>query len=459
MKKVFLWSLLSVLISSSAFATTYYVSTTGNNSNPGSEGSPWLTLQKCADSLSPGDTCIVEDGTYNEDVDWDARSGTEGNPVTMRARNKWGAVNVGSIVVDPCDYVVIDGMKNLLKAGGIRGIIIRGSYGWIKDCYVGRAEGVTLGTNPTAMGLSGGTSEGGGSTGSIASGNYITDVCFGFYIDGSNKIFENNEIYKPSLSGTCGDVDYMRFFGSGHIIRNNYMHGVDMDAVGAAHVDCFQTFDNGDFIISNITIEGNYCDTAAEGIMASAATLGTSSGMTIRNNVFRNCGAWCACLEGIPDIHILYNTCDTTGGLHGMWCRWDGASCEFKGNIFYGTGTQYGVYLTDGSVYIDPGAGGKGSYNLVYKPGTTLSGFTDDVQNQNPNFYDRENGNYLIQPDSPAKDAGISIAGWTSPTDRVGTARPSGDGWDIGAYEWVAGASPPSYRWRNGGIVGNGMMQ
>lgn len=48
-----------------AHATTYYVSTAGNNSNDGlSESSPWLTVKKAVDTMVAGDTTYVRGGTY-----------------------------------------------------------------------------------------------------------------------------------------------------------------------------------------------------------------------------------------------------------------------------------------------------------------------------------------------------------------------------------------------------------
>ena len=40
-------------------AATWYVASTGNDSNPASSGSPFLTLQKAFDSLSSGDTVVI----------------------------------------------------------------------------------------------------------------------------------------------------------------------------------------------------------------------------------------------------------------------------------------------------------------------------------------------------------------------------------------------------------------
>lgn len=48
-----------------AFATTWYVSPTGNDSNSGvTENAPLLTIQKAIDKSSPNDTILVEEGEY-----------------------------------------------------------------------------------------------------------------------------------------------------------------------------------------------------------------------------------------------------------------------------------------------------------------------------------------------------------------------------------------------------------
>src|SRR5258708_27401632 len=47
----------------------FYVATTGNDSNNGSAGSPWLTIQNADTSSRTGGDCInVAPGTYNASV-------------------------------------------------------------------------------------------------------------------------------------------------------------------------------------------------------------------------------------------------------------------------------------------------------------------------------------------------------------------------------------------------------
>lgn len=65
-------------------------------------------------------------------------------------------------------------------------------------------------------------------------------------------------------------------------------------------------------------------------------------------------------------------------------------------------------------------------------------------------------GNYALQATSPAKDAGVTIASFS--TDILGTSRPQGSAWDIGAYEYNAqegggtNATPAHHTFGNGRV-------
>jgi pectate disaccharide-lyase len=64
--------------------TTYYVSRTGSNANPGTRERPWLTIQKALDELAPGERAYVRRGTYQEDLRM-ARAGRPDAPITVSA--------------------------------------------------------------------------------------------------------------------------------------------------------------------------------------------------------------------------------------------------------------------------------------------------------------------------------------------------------------------------------------
>jgi len=100
---------LFLLASVSGFAQdrpTYYVSTTGSDSNPGTRGKPWLTIQHAAITATAGATVYVFGGVYNESVNF-PNSGTEWAPITFESY--------------PGQTAIIDGTG--LIPSGIQGLI------------------------------------------------------------------------------------------------------------------------------------------------------------------------------------------------------------------------------------------------------------------------------------------------------------------------------------------------
>ena len=67
-----------------AAGASYYVATTGSDTNPGTLAQPWRTIQRGADLAKPGDTIVIRGGTYFEQV-LVTRGGTTGAPVTFQA--------------------------------------------------------------------------------------------------------------------------------------------------------------------------------------------------------------------------------------------------------------------------------------------------------------------------------------------------------------------------------------
>jgi hypothetical protein len=58
------------------------------------------------------------------------------------------------------------------------------------------------------------------------------------------------------------DVDGMRVWGTGHIIRNNYIHDLNVNkGEGEPHADCIQNYQHSSrtTVSYNVTVENNYC--------------------------------------------------------------------------------------------------------------------------------------------------------------------------------------------------------
>src|SRR5687767_8818719 len=90
----------------------FHVATDGNDANVGTDEAPWLTLQKAANTVSAGDTVIVEPGNYRGFNL--TRSGTTAAPITFSARegvliNQRNSRTPDGINLEGANYVIIEG--------------------------------------------------------------------------------------------------------------------------------------------------------------------------------------------------------------------------------------------------------------------------------------------------------------------------------------------------------------
>ncbi len=81
-----------------ASGSTYYVATTGNDTNPGTFERPWQRIGKAASTMVAGDSALVRGGVYHESVN-PAQSGTESDPITYVAYDTESVIVDGSEVV------------------------------------------------------------------------------------------------------------------------------------------------------------------------------------------------------------------------------------------------------------------------------------------------------------------------------------------------------------------------
>ena len=420
----------------------YYVAPSGNDSDAGTQSQPWRTIQKAANAMVAGDSTTVLSGNYNERVQVTI-SGTVGAPITYQAE---GTVTMKGFSVR-ADYITIKGFEisntdgNLSTKDGV-GIFVEGSNCLIEGNYIHYASwggiliwaeyGNEITTNHCI----------------VRNNRLYRNALFGVEVFGRDNLIEGNEIWgtiqhHPNWSSPppSPDADGIHFFGAGHTIRKNYIHDIsyrDPENVDP-HIDCFQTWDDPGYVSAghDIILEQNYCknleakDAYAFG---KAFMLNGASNLVIKNNVLQTYAGIVAAHGG--NLTIVNNTITSDLSLYSRYGQLgvdltQTSNVIVKNNIFYDFPT-YGIYIGDGPSQQGLDFG----YNLFYRSDGRVpssSPYPHDLMDVNPMFVNPTSGDFHLQPNSPAVDAGNTLAVVTD--DFSGNARPQGTRYDIGAYE------------------------
>lgn len=464
---------LLVILPSSVSAASYYVSTSGNDSNSGTQTQPWKTIQKAANSVVSGDVVTVGAGSYNENVTV-SKSGSTGSLIVFQAASSpsilgssptntacLGATNsciLGTVIING-SYVVFKNIEvagSPVKPGVVAGITVAGSYNEISGNFIHNSykEGIKINSGTNSNNIL---------------GNYISyGVVSGIYFDGSNHLVEGNTITRSVTRGPDGllpststDPDGIRFFGSGTVVRGNTIKDIYLDEspqTDNPHSDCFQTWGNA----QNITFERNYCELENTTtyinpmvkfmMVERLSNYGAVSGLKIINNIFvskNNVTSWspiqlggetCSTTYPVSDITIANNNFVHTGNYLGsfailMRCT---NNAVIKNNALYNyAGGTYryiyqdqnnntGVDISNNSIYNSNGTAPSGG---AY-PGDNIA----ETWLKDPKFTNAEGLDFHLQGTSPLINKGVTISGVSN--DYEGTSRPQGSAFDIGAFEY-----------------------
>jgi hypothetical protein len=116
-------------------AATYYVATTGNNSNPGTSSSPWRTVAYAVSKMVAGDTTYVRGGTYTESGIQFTRSGTQSAPIKLlNAPGQFPIINCRSKSSDKANSVLFQrsNYQNPIGWINLEGFEIRNCFNGIR---------------------------------------------------------------------------------------------------------------------------------------------------------------------------------------------------------------------------------------------------------------------------------------------------------------------------------------
>lgn len=361
---------------------TYYVSKTGNDSNPGTFTLPKLTVNAGIGLLSSGDTLYIRSGIYDEKIDTTI--------VSIPNGSSWSAAT--TIKAYAGERVTIT-----------RGVIV------ITRSYI-IFDGINVDHR-----LTGTTSE---------------DT--GYYISGSDHIrFQNAEVQYALSKGIQTSLGFAGPSTDLQFLNLNIHHTGWGDVISAHHI-YFSAGGAGagvgagidtNIIVDGCSIHHTNGVTYSTGV-AIAPQTGIMLGVIVRNCLIHDNGIGMQTYGGASEC-LIYNNILYSNGPNPAIAV-DTSSNEFYNNTCWGNSS--GIVISGASNVLrnnlSPVSDG-GSGNTLSNNRTPVSG----------DFVDASNLDFHLQTGSPAIDGGFNLSSIFT-TDYDGNTRPAGAAFDIGAYEY-----------------------
>lgn len=261
--------LLLLSFAAQAFASVYYVSPDGDDTNPGTQSEPWKTIEKAVNTLVAGDTVYIRTGTYYERVVI-KNSGSSDDYITYSAYPDEDVIIDGAditvpedeglfhvqskkfikisglqvinsgwagIYVDDSSYVIIE--KNTTYKTASSGIGVWNcnhvtvdendvsyacSNGWQEYISMAQTDVFEI-KNNHVYGAGDSTKEGicvkqGASNGKVYQNNVYDTTSVGIYVDGWDRLTKNIEIYGNIVHSVQNDGIALACEVKGGILKN-----------------------------------------------------------------------------------------------------------------------------------------------------------------------------------------------------------------------------------------------
>lgn len=409
-----------------------------------------------SNQIAPGDTCYLCDngGTITTAMTTQG-NGSSGNEITIKPATG-ETVTLRHISIKH-NYIILDGVdptgtpKLKIDSNDASGnkaghaVWVEGDHVTVRNCYVTESPwgGIWLHTTTSNCIVE--------YNQCYHNGQHGIHVCGIKNVVQYNKVWESVQYHDDgSLPPQWGpDADAMRVFGSGHIIRGNYIPYPalmsDPDNV-SPHIDAFQTFNDYNGAATNCTFEYNcVINEPNSGGGRHMFMWEGSSGLTyIRYNVFLGNDGVNA-NNTTSNMVITNNTwisqCDQTSN-DPIPIETHGPNITAKNNLT--------ICFKENHRYITNSTGRVVDYNWLYNTEGNLRVGTPSLQSNeirdvNPQLSDLSGGEYWPSSGSGLIDSGEDLgtqrglhpaSSWTSWPINIVTADQdsNGDGWEIGAY-------------------------
>jgi len=205
--------LIGLFVAIHAQGATLYVSTSGNDSYPGTSSQPLRTIIGAYSRATAGTIIIVKAGVYTDyNSGWGihlGKSGSAASPITLKSEVPGGAIIDGQNTSDRNVGFYIDGSYNIVDGFEIKnaphgGITIWSSNNQILNCNIHNNG------NPASSSTQGmdGVYSDEGTSGNIYRANYIhhngragSNLDHGLYLCGKNEVVLNNVLLANAAHG------------------------------------------------------------------------------------------------------------------------------------------------------------------------------------------------------------------------------------------------------------------
>lgn len=424
-----------------AQGATYFVALSGLDSNPGSEASPWQTIQKAASTLNAGDQVLIRSGTYRERVR-PANSGTAGQEIVYAAYPGEVVTLDGWNVTMPDDlaglFEVLD--RSHIRVSGLR-VINAGIYNDNAGILVRNSHYVTVQYNSISNTFSSGIGVWDSDHISVAS-NAVEVVCTGGWQEGISvaitDTFEvrDNQVAVSKKEGIC----IKQGSRSGTVTRNR----IERTKVGI-YLDAW------DLSTQDLEVSGNIIRNCTDnGIALSSEMGGRLSSVSVHDNLIYRSGFIGLIIStfgpGGPkgehpmnDLTLLNNTLCNNGGEWGGGISVDNkdafgvivANNICSQNRSFQLAVASEVSLSSQQITLD--------HNLIdgFRANPEGETYGSSYVEGDPRFVDPAAEDFHLKAGSPAIDAGANQPALQAATDIDGQPRIVNGRVDIGADEYA----------------------
>ena len=411
-----------------AHATSYFVDgVAGNDARDGfSDATSWQSLAKVsAFAFNPGDVVNFKRGGTWTGTLTISRSGVSGTPITFQ---DYGSGNAP----------LIRRSSSPETSGYTRTVVINGSWIVFQNFLITNAHEAGMFLHTTA-------------NHNVIRNNEITGTGYGAAVYGQFNLLTQNYVHDLHLivgNAAGGNYGAGCFFfqqagsGGNEVSYNRAINCRTPDPFFGINGKFLEIFNNGD----NLYVHHNHAENAGAFFEAGASSGGTAANVRLAYNVFVNSHA----VAAQPTTTFCFNTSSFTitisnfvfdnntvyqqtgdGGVYRIFgCSPNLAFVTARNNIFYSDSqvANSGSFTHTNNVYNMTSGAGVG---YALGAGERIA---------NPLFINAAVGNLLLQPLSPAIDAGIGL-GYTR--DFADTPVPQGLAPDAGAHEFGSVPTPP----------------